>query len=427
MTEKITSIRGMHDVLPSQSPSWQQLEGLLRQLMHQYAYQEIRMPVVEKTALFKRSIGDVTDIVQKEMYTFDDRNGDSLTLRPEGTASCVRAGIENGLLHNQVQKLWYMGPMFRHERPQKGRYRQFSQLGVEVFGLSGIDIDVELILMSQRLWQLLGIEKDVQLQINSIGTTADRETYKTALVAFLNKHKEQLDEESLERLQRNPLRILDSKNKDIQALLLEAPKLSDVLAPESKAFFDAFCQRLDAMNISYQVNHRLVRGLDYYNHTVFEWVTEALGAQGTLCAGGRYDGLVEQLGGSATPGIGFAIGLDRLLVLLESQAAWQPNANVDVYLLAPTEASEVAILQLAETLRASLPKTAFQMHCGGGSMKSQIKKADKSGAAIALIIGDEELQNNMVTIKYLRAEKPQERLTNADVPVYLHNFFNPTK
>lgn len=427
MTEKITSIRGMHDVLPAQSCGWQRLEKHLRQLMHQYAYQEIRLPIVEKTALFKRSIGDVTDIVQKEMYTFEDRNGDSLTLRPEGTASCVRACIEHGLLHNQIQKLWYMGPMFRHERPQKGRYRQFSQLGVEVFGLSDIDIDVELILISQRLWAALGIADNVRLQINSIGTASDRENYKTALVRFLQEHKDQLDSESIERLERNPLRILDSKNPQVQQLLQAAPDLHASFATASHEYFAALCSRLDALQIVYEINPRLVRGLDYYNHSVFEWVTDLLGAQGTVCAGGRYDGLVTQLGGSETAGIGFAIGLDRLLVLLEQQTDWQAKPTSDVYLMAPDTNAQTALMQLAETLRNALPQLAIQLHCGGGSMKSQIKKADKSGAALALIIGADELEKNTVSVKHLRTEKPQESLTNADVPVYLHQFFNPTK
>ena len=425
MSEKVTSIRGMHDILPGQILAWQKLESILRELMHSYAYQEIRMPLLEKTALFKRSIGDVTDIVQKEMYTFEDRNGDSLTLRPEGTASCVRAGIEHGLLHNQIQKLWYMGPMFRHERPQKGRYRQFYQLGVEVFGIATPDIDAELIAMTHRLWQMLDIQELVTLEINSLGTLADREAYLKALVAYLEQHRDELDDESRDRLTRNPMRILDSKNPDVQRVLQAAPVLDDYLADESKQHFEQLCATLDGLGIAYKRNSRLVRGLDYYSHTVFEWVTEALGAQGTVCAGGRYDTLVEQLGAAATPAIGYAIGLDRLLVLLQQEyPQWQTEHAADIYVMAPASGAELALMQLAERIREQLPGLTVQMHCGGGSMKSQIKKADKSGAAVALIIGEQELEDNTVTIKFLRQNLAQESLTIAAVPVYLSDFFN---
>ncbi len=421
MSEKITSIRGMHDTLPEQSAAWQKLETILRELMSSYAYQEIRMPIVEKTALFKRSIGDVTDIVQKEMYTFEDRNGDSLTLRPEGTASCVRAGIEHGLLYNQIQRLWYIGPMFRHERPQKGRYRQFSQLGVEVFGLATPDIDAELIMMTARLWKQLGIDKNVVLQLNSLGTLADRANYLDALVAYLKQHEDQLDDESRDRLGRNPMRILDSKNPQVQAVVEGAPTLQDYLADDSRRHFETLCSLLDEQGIAYEVNSRLVRGLDYYSHTVFEWVTTELGAQGTICAGGRYDGLVEQLGGSATSAIGYAIGMDRLLVLLEMQAGWRPENTADVYIMGTVE--QASIIRLAEAVRDQLPQLTVHMHCGGGSMKSQMKKADKSGAALAILLGEEELANKSVSIKHLRENCPQESLTMADVPVYLSNFF----
>lgn len=425
MSDKITSIKGMHDALPEQTVAWQKLESSLRQLMNSYAYEEIRMPIVEKTALFKRSIGDVTDIVQKEMYTFEDRNGDSLTLRPEGTASCVRAAIEHGMLRNQVQKLWYTGPMFRHERPQKGRYRQFSQLGVEVFGLSNPDIDVELILMGKRLWQELGIDSLVTLQINTLGTTEDREKYLLALVDYLEAHKDQLDDESRDRLTRNPMRILDSKNAEVRKVLENAPTLDDYLAEDSSQHFDKLCKTLDALDVPYEVNPQLVRGLDYYSHTVFEWVTDALGAQGTVCAGGRYDGLVSQLGGQPTPAIGFAVGLDRLLVLLEQQEGWAPEPKVDVFMMVPIEEAELPVFKLSEAIRTQLPGLSVQTHYGGGSMKSQIKKADKSGAELAIIVGQEELANNTATIKHLRKNIEQESLTIDNVPVYLSQIFYP--
>lgn len=424
MREKITSIRGMHDILPEQTAAWQKLETILRQLMRSYAYQEIRMPIVDKTALFKRSIGDVTDIVQKEMYTFDDRNGDSLTLRPEGTASCVRAGIEHGLLHNQIQRLWYIGPMFRHERPQKGRYRQFNQLGVEVFGLSTPDIDAELIMMTARLWKQLKIDDKVVLHLNSLGTSSDRAAYLEALVAYLKQHLEQLDDESRDRLERNPMRILDSKNPDVQQVLENAPTLHEYLGDDSRQHFEKLCQLLDKQGIQYTINPRLVRGLDYYSHTVFEWITDELGSQGTVCAGGRYDGLVEQLGGSATAAIGYAIGLDRLLVLLDEQPDWHAENKADIYILSPIAESEALLIQLAEELRDHLPGLTVHMHCGGGGMKSQIKKADKSGAALALILGEDEIAQKKVSIKHLRENSPQESLILGDVPVYLANFFN---
>ncbi|MCW8996740.1 MAG: histidine--tRNA ligase, partial [Psychromonas sp.] len=304
MAKKIQAIRGMNDTLPEQTPVWQKLESLFRQVVSSYGYSEIRMPIVEYTNLFKRSIGEVTDIVEKEMYTFADRNGDSLTLRPEGTASCVRAGNENGLLYNQERRLWYTGPMFRHERPQKGRYRQFHQFGVETFGIASADIDAEVILLSARLWKALGIEQHVELQLNSLGSNEARALYKEALVEFLAKHVDKLDEDSKRRMTTNPLRVLDSKNPEVQALLVDAPKLSEHLDDESVAHFQLLQKYLDAAGVKYVINERLVRGLDYYNRTVFEWVTNSLGAQGTICAGGRYDGLVEQLGGKSTPAVG---------------------------------------------------------------------------------------------------------------------------
>ncbi len=405
MAKSIQSIRGMHDVLPDESYRWQSFESIIRQLMTAYGYREIRMPLVESTDLFCRSIGEVTDIVEKEMYTFEDRNGDRLTLRPEGTASCVRAGIQHGLLHNQVQRLWYSGPMFRHERPQKGRYRQFHQFGTEVYGVDTPDIDAELIVISARLWQQLGLN-GVRLELNTLGSNEARAKYKQVLVDYLIDHKEQLDEDSVRRLETNPLRVLDSKNPAMKEMLDKAPSLVDHLDDESRQQFDKLKASLDAVGIPYIINPRLVRGLDYYCKTVFEWVTDELGAQGTICAGGRYDGLVEQLGGKATPAIGFALGMERILALLESQQQ-QPTQTVDIYMILIGADSEVKGLQIAENIRDALPGVKMITHCGGGSVKSQIKKADKSGAAIALIIAEEELENEQVTVKYLRENKEQ--------------------
>ena len=405
MAKSIQSIRGMHDVLPDESYRWQSFESIIRQLMTAYGYREIRMPLVESTDLFCRSIGEVTDIVEKEMYTFEDRNGDRLTLRPEGTASCVRAGIQHGLLHNQVQRLWYSGPMFRHERPQKGRYRQFHQFGTEVYGVDTPDIDAELIVISARLWQQLGLN-EVRLELNTLGSNEARAKYKQVLVDYLIDHKEQLDEDSVRRLETNPLRVLDSKNPAMKEMLDKAPSLVDHLDDESRQQFDKLKASLDAVGIPYIINPRLVRGLDYYCKTVFEWVTDELGAQGTICAGGRYDGLVEQLGGKATPAIGFALGMERILALLESQQQ-QPTQTVDIYMILIGADSEVKGLQIAENIRDALPGVKMITHCGGGSVKSQMKKADKSGAAIALIIAEEELENEQVTVKYLRENKEQ--------------------
>ena len=405
MSKFLKSIRGMHDVLPDDSHRWQSFEAIIRQLMSSYGYKEIRMPLVESADLFCRSIGEVTDIVEKEMYTFEDRNGDKLSLRPEGTASCVRAGIQHGLLYNQVQRLWYSGPMFRHERPQKGRYRQFHQFGVETFGIASPDIDVELILIGARLWQRLGL-KGVRLELNTLGSNQARTTYKQVLVNYLNQHLELLDEDSKRRLKTNPLRILDSKNPAMKALLDDAPSLSDHLDDDSRQQFDKLKASLDAVGIDYTINPRLVRGLDYYCKTVFEWITDELGAQGTICAGGRYDGLVEQLGGKATPASGFALGVERILSLLETQQE-QQSETIDIYLLLLGEASELKGLQLAEQIREHHPDKKMITHCGGGSLKSQMKKADKSGAGIALILAEDELKNNQITVKYLRKKKQQ--------------------
>jgi histidyl-tRNA synthetase len=405
MSKFIKSIRGMHDVLPDESHRWQSFEAVIRQLMSSYGYREIRMPLVESTDLFCRSIGEVTDIVEKEMYTFEDRNGDKLTLRPEGTASCVRAGIQNGLLHNQIQRLWYNGPMFRHERPQKGRYRQFHQFGVEVYGIDTPDIDAELILIGARLWKQLGLQ-GIRLEINTLGSNQARTEYKQVLVDYLNQHRELLDEDSVRRLESNPLRVLDSKNPAMKDMLDKAPALMDHLDDESRQQFDKLTSSLDATGIKYTINTRLVRGLDYYCKTVFEWVTDELGAQGTICAGGRYDGLVEQLGGKATPAVGFALGMERILALLESQQQQQIE-TIDVYMVLLGDSSEIKGLQLAEAIREKMPDLKMIAHCGGGSIKSQMKKADKSGAEIAVILAEGELENQQVTIKYLREKKEQ--------------------
>ena len=418
MAKSIQSIRGMHDVLPDDSHRWQAFEEIIRQVMASYGYSEIRTPIVESTDLFCRSIGEVTDIVEKEMYTFEDRNGDMLTLRPEGTASCVRAGIEHGFLHNQIRRLWYMGPMFRHERPQKGRYRQFHQIGVETFGIADPDIDAELILMSARMWRLLGL-KDIRLEINTLGTTESRLEYRKVLVEYLQEHRDQLDEDSLKRLDTNPLRVLDSKNPEMQKLINNAPSLHDYLDDESAEQFALLKSYLDAAGIDYTINPRLVRGLDYYCKTVFEWVTDKLGAQGTVCAGGRYDGLVEQLGGKSSPAAGFALGIERLLSLIEDSSAALENDGLDVYLLAPGDSSISHAMLLAEDLRDQLPALKIQTHCGGGSFKNQIKKADKSGALLALILGEDELKNNNVTVKYLRENKDQVTIAQDAVADFL--------
>ncbi len=409
MAKNVQAIRGMHDILPSQTPLWQLLEDRVRDVLERYGYQEIRMPLVEQTELFKRSIGEVTDIVEKEMYTFEDRNGDSLTLRPEGTASCVRAGIENGLLYNQLQRLWYQGPMFRHERPQKGRYRQFQQIGVETFGMAGPDIDLELILITHRIWQALGLSDGLELQINSLGTADERLAYREILVEYLSSNLDQLDEDSRRRLDGNPLRILDSKNPDMRELIAAAPTLMDHLGDESRAHFDVICAGLEATGVDYVINPRLVRGLDYYARTVFEWVTDRLGAQGTVCAGGRYDGLVEQLGGHATTAVGFAMGVERLVALLE-ETNIEPEAQVDAYLVLMGDEPQRQGLLLAEKLRDQLPDLRLITHCGGGGFKSQFKKADRSGARYALILGDDELEKGIVSVKNLREQAEQQEI-----------------
>jgi histidyl-tRNA synthetase len=406
----------MNDILPEQTPAWQLVEETLRALMAAYGYSEVRLPILEKTELFKRSIGEVTDIVEKEMYTFTDRNGDSLTLRPEGTAGCVRAAIEHGMLRNQAHRLWYMGPMFRHERPQKGRYRQFHQIGVEVFGLEGPDIDAELILMGARLWRRLGLGDSITLQINSLGSPESRAAYRERLVEYFSGHQAELDEDSARRLHANPLRILDSKKPEMQALIAAAPKLVDHLDEASRAHFEELLALLDAADIPYEVNTRLVRGLDYYGKTVFEWVTDRLGAQGTVCAGGRFDGLVEQLGGRSTPAVGFAIGLERLVALLAEEEVSHARHGTDAYLVRVGEGAERIGFALAERLRDALPGLHLQTHCGGGSFKSQMKRADRSGARIAVILGEQEAEQGTAGVKFLREEREQLTVEQAALP-----------
>ncbi len=413
--QTIQAIRGMHDILPEQSPRWQYAEKIIREVLANYCYQEIRLPIVEKTELFKRSIGEVTDIVEKEMYTFDDRNNDSLTLRPEGTAGCLRACLEHGLLHNQTHRLWYYGPMFRHERPQKGRYRQFYQLGVETYGLEGPDIDAEVILLSQRLWNRLGIADKLRLEINTLGSVAERVQYREKLVDYFKQHLDQLDEDSLRRLETNPLRILDSKNPAMQEVISNAPELMDYLGDDSRDHFEQLTAILTDLGVKFTLNTRLVRGLDYYGKTVFEWVTDDLGAQGTLCAGGRYDGLIEQLGGKTNYAIGFAMGMERLLLLLEQLDELPLEQNTDIYLIGVGKAAEQRALTLAETLRDQLAGIKVQLNCGGGSFKSQFKKADKSGADYALILGEDEVANHTISIKCLRQEAEQLTLPQTEL------------
>lgn len=411
---KIQSIRGMNDLLPPESVRWQYLERVIADVLAGYGYRELRFPILEHTELFKRSIGEVTDIVEKEMYTFDDRNGESLTLRPEGTASCVRACLQNGLLDNQqVQKLWYAGPMFRYERPQKGRLRQFHQIGVESFGVDSPDADAELILLTARLWRSLGIEQHVSLQINSIGSSEARRNYRDALVAYLEQHVSELDADSQRRMNTNPLRILDSKSPETQAILQGAPELADYLDDESRTHFARLTQLLESAGIAYVINQRLVRGLDYYGKTVFEWVTDKLGAQGTVCAGGRYDGLVEQLGGKATPAVGFAMGVERLCLLVDELGAFPDKLTgaPDVYFVVAGDHAEITAMSFAETLRDAIPAIRIQLHCGGGSFKSQFKKADKSGAGYALVMGDDEAAAGEVSLKPLRSDTAEEQQT----------------
>ena len=408
MPDSIQSIRGFNDILPDQTPYWLCLERLVEEVLEAYGYVQIRLPLLEKTALFQRSIGEVTDIVEKEMYTFRDRNGDSLTLRPEGTAGCARAAMQRGLVPNQVQKLWYLGPMFRHERPQRGRYRQFHQIGVEVYGLEGPDVDAELLLLTARIWRALGL-RDVRLEINSLATAEARQAYRERLAAYFREHLHVLDEDSRRRLESNPLRILDSKNPSMAEVIAGAPVLLDHLDPASAEHFEGVKARLDDAGIAYRVNPRLVRGLDYYSRTVFEWITESLGAQGTVCAGGRYDGLMEQLGGKPVAAVGFAMGMERLVELLREQAVEAPSSAPHAYLVAPGEEAQRAAMRLSERLRDAVPGLRLIVHQGGGSFKSQFKKADKSRALWALVLGEDELARDEIRIKPLRDDGEPQR------------------
>lgn len=422
MKNILQAIRGMNDFFPPAINYWQKVEDALKSIVCTYGYQEIRFPLLEKTELFKRSIGEVTDIVEKEMYTFDDRSGESLTLRPEGTAGCVRAGIEQGLFHHQRQRFWYMGPMFRYERPQKGRYRQFYQFGAEAFGFKGPDIDAEIILMTARLFKNLGLNK-LTLQINSLGSLEARKRYRTVLVEFLTAHQQDLDEDSKKRLHRNPLRILDSKNASVQSLLEQAPQLTDYLDEDAKEHFDWLCSVLKTAGICYEVNPKLVRGLDYYNKTVFEWVTSELGAQGTVCGGGRYDVLVEQLGGHPTCAIGFSLGLERLVELVMAQDMQINVSEADIYLVLASASAVSFGLMLAEELRTFFPRWRIVSHCGDGSIKTQFKRADKSGAHWAIVIGDDEVAAEKVTLKALRQNLEQESLAVTELIKRLHESY----
>ncbi|OOF81523.1 histidine--tRNA ligase [Rodentibacter caecimuris] len=423
MAKTIQAIRGMNDCPPTESPLWQWVEMQVREVLNSYGYSEVRMPIVESTPLFARAIGEVTDVVSKEMYTFWD-NDEQLTLRPEGTAGCVRAAIEHGWIYNNEQRLWYMGPMFRHERPQKGRYRQFHQAGVEVFGIANPEIDAELIILTARLWKKLGIDQQVSLQLNSIGSLEARASYRSALVEFLEKYQDLMSEEEKERLVKNPLRILDTKNQELQKVLDNAPKLLDYLDEESRTHFAQLCALLDAVGIQYEINPKLVRGLDYYNKTVFEWVTSALGAQGTVCGGGRYDGLVEQLGGHATSGVGFAMGLERLVLLVqELNVAIPLKSAVDIYVIHQGEDTTLAALQIAEKIRSALPHLRVMQHCSGGNFKKQFKRADKSGATLALVIGECEVQNSQVVVKYLHGGVEQQTFEVEQVIDYIQSQF----
>jgi len=421
-TESIKAIRGMNDILPEEIPIWQYLENTCRNLCAQYGYTEIRFPIVEETRLFSRTVGEVTDIVAKEMYTFEDRNGDSLSLRPEGTAGCSRACIEHGLLYNQTQRLWYLGPMFRHERPQKGRYRQFYQWGVEAYGMASPEIDAELILLSARLWKLLKLEKHIYLELNTLGSPEDRKHYHKKLVNYLKQHEDQLDEDSLNRLKTNPIRILDSKNPQMKSIIEKAPKLINDLDGKSKKHFETVCKILDDAKIKYTINPHLVRGLDYYTDTVFEWVTDALGAQGTVCAGGRYDGLVQLLGGQETPATGFAAGLERLVLLLKADRIFENKP--DVFVVAVGEEAIKHAMLTTEKLRNTLPSLKIQINLTNTKFKSQFKQADKSGARFALIFGEDEIKMNKISIKELRGEGSQKQFSLDELIKFCDKYFN---
>jgi len=416
---KIQAITGMKDLLPEETPLWEKVEGVLRETVESYGYSEIRMPILEKTDLFVRSIGEVTDVVEKEMYSFEDVGGDKLSLRPEGTAGCVRACNEHGIIHNQERRLWYMGPMFRHEKPQKGRYREFHQFGIEVFGLKGPDIDAEILMLTNRIWQKFGISDHVKLELNSLGSSEERKQYRSKLVSFLEEHKDVLDEDSKRRMYTNPLRVLDSKNEAVQELLKDAPKLSDFFGEETLAHFNGLRKLLDEAGIHYEINDRLVRGLDYYNYTVFEWVTDLLGAQSTICGGGRYDGLVEQLGGQPSPAVGCAIGLERFMLVAEAVGQKESRGPVDVYFCSMGENARSRSFQIAEQLRTGIKGLRLMMNCGDGAFKKQFKKADKSGARYALVLGDDELEKGMIAVKDLRNDGSQQEVAIGDLPGFL--------
>ncbi len=424
MKRTVQSVRGMHDILPSEIPLWQHLERVVSEVLSQYGFQELRVPLLERTEVFTRGIGEATDVVEKEMYTFDDRNGDSLSLRPEGTAGVVRAALQNGLLYGAPERLWYCGPMFRHERPQKGRTRQFHQIGAEVFGAAGPDVDAELLAMGERIWRRLGLT-GIRLELNSLGTAEERARYREALTEFMGQHVAQLDAASAERLARNPLRILDSKDEAVQALLQEAPVLSDFLGDDSRRFFDGLLETLARLGIDYTLNPRLVRGLDYYCHSVFEWVTEDLGAQGTICAGGRYDGLVELQGGKPWPATGFAMGMERLVALME-QAGGTDAETPHGYLVLAGEAAKLEGMALAEQLRSRVPNLRLVCNAGQGSFKSQFKRADRSGAPLALILGDDEVEAREVSVKFLREDRPQTTLGWEAVEDWLEDWLTGT-
>jgi len=413
----------MNDILPEVSGTWQYLDSVVREIVQSYGYSEIRLPLLEYTELFQRSIGEVTDIVEKEMYTFQDRNGESLTLRPEATASVVRAGMTNGLLHNQRQKLWTAGPMFRYEKPQKGRYRQFHQFDVEALGYEGPDVDAELIIMSARLWRQLGISR-IELQINSLGVPESRLRYRDVLVEYFNSVKNQLDEDSIRRLEQNPLRILDSKNPEMQAIVEAAPVMLDYLDEASNEHFEGLKSFLAAANVEYTINPRLVRGLDYYSRTVFEWVTDALGSQGAVCSGGRYDGLVEKLGGRPTPAVGWAMGIERFVDLFEACGGEAPVQSADVYLVAVGQGTEERAFALAEELRDGVDGVRVALNLGGGSFKSQMKRADKSNARYALILGEQELSEGRIGIKPLRSKEEQASVSLDELAATLKERLN---
>jgi len=419
---KIQALRGMQDLLPDTKEVFRTIEDTCRDVFESYGFRELGMPVLESTQLFRRAVGEATDVVEKEMYTFEDRNGESVTLRPEGTAGCVRMAQQHGLLFNQVQRFWYQGQMFRYERPQRGRYRQFDQLGVECFGMPGPDIDAEILLMCARLWKALGISEDVALELNSVGTIESRTSYREALVTYLTSVQGKLDEDSQRRLTTNPLRVLDSKIPQTRELLEDAPILSDYIDDDSRRHLDGLCQTLVEANIAYTINPFIVRGLDYYNRTVFEWVTDSLGAQGTVCGGGRYDGLVEQIGGKPTPGVGFAMGMDRIALMMESN--FKHSVLADIYVASIGDAARQAALLLAEDLRSTFPKLRIIVHCGEGKFKAQLKRANITDAKVALIIGEDEVAHNAVTLKALREDSDQVTLDHQDVNEYLNRFFS---